>query len=261
VGHSAFPREIDYAKFAEIGNEVGALLVADIAHLAGLIAGKVMPNPFDNGFHVLSSTTHKTLRGPRGGLILSRGTVSNPLRAPEKTIENIPTLIDRTVFPGMQGGPIMNIVSAKAVAFQEALEPSFKDYAEATILNAKELAGQLMALGCSLVTGGTDNHLIVIDVQKSFGLDGGEAEAVLDSIGLTLNKNAIPDDTNPPFKPSGIRLGTPAITTRGAKQSDMEFLARWITNALRQRSSELALSELRSEVRNYSQSLLSPETL
>jgi glycine hydroxymethyltransferase len=261
VGHSAYPREIDYAKFAEIGNEVGALLVADIAHIAGLIAPGVLANPFDSGFHVLSSTTHKTLRGPRGGLILSRGTVSNPLKAPEKSIDNIPTLIDRTVFPGLQGGPLMHVIAGKAVAFHEALQPAFKQYAQQVIDNAKVLSEELMSLGCRLVTNGTDNHLMVIDVEKSFGINGAEAESVLDSIGLTLNKNSIPDDTNPPFRPSGIRLGTPAITTRGATKDDMKLLASWIVRAIQERQSADSLDRLRDEVTTYSQSLTSPDEL
>jgi glycine hydroxymethyltransferase len=215
AGFSAYPRELDYAKFAEIGQEVGALLVADMAHIAGLIAGGVAKNPFGYGFHVITTTTHKTLRGPRGGLILTRGVVGNPLKAPEKTIENIPTLIDRTVFPGVQGGPLMHIIAAKAVAFREALQPEFADYAAQVLKNAKAMSLEMLASDFHLVTGGTDNHLILADVHKSFGLDGKQVEEVLDSIGLTLNKNAIADDELPPFRPSGIRLGTPALTTRG----------------------------------------------
>ena len=228
AGFSAYPRELDYAKFAEIGNEVGALLMADMAHIAGLIAGGVAVNPFDHGFHVITSTTHKTLRGPRGGLILSKGVAGNPLRAPEKTLENIPTLIDRAVFPGMQGGPHEHTIAAKAVAFGEALRPEFKDYAKQIVLNAKALSEAMLEQGFSLVTGGTSNHLILADVHRSFGLDGKVVEEALDKVGLTLNKNSVPDDELPPFKPSGIRLGTPAITTRGLKEADMVKSADWM---------------------------------
>ena len=249
AGFSAYPRELDYAKFAEIGNEVGALLVADMAHIAGLIAAGVAKNPLDYGFHVITTTTHKTLRGPRGGMILSRGTVGNPLKAPEKTIENIPTLIDRTVFPGVQGGPLMHIIAAKAVAFGEALKPEFKTYAEQILKNAKQLAGDLMDRDFQLISGGTDNHLILADVYKSFGLDGSVVETTLDRIGLTLNKNAVADDPLPPFRPSGIRLGTPAITTRGLVEKDMTQLADWMRQAIDAREDDAKLQELHKAVR------------
>lgn len=225
AGFSAYPRELDYEKFAAIGNEVGALLVADMAHIAGLIAGGVAKNPFDYGFHVITTTTHKTLRGPRGGMILSRGVVGNPLRAPEKTIENIPTLIDRAVFPGMQGGPHMHTIAAKAVAFHEALQPEFKEYAAQVVKNAAVLADELQKRGFRLIAGGTSNHLILADVYGSFGVDGKTVEAALDKVGLTLNANSVPDDPLPPFKPSGIRLGTPALTTRGLTEDAMPVLA------------------------------------
>lgn len=248
AGFSAYPRELDYAKFAAIGNEVDALLMADMAHIAGLIVAGVAKNPFDYGFHVITTTTHKTLRGPRGGLILSRGTVSTPLKAPEKTLENIPTLIDRAVFPGMQGGPHEHIIAAKAVAFGEALKPEFKTYAQQILKNASALAEALQARGFSLLTGGTSNHLILADVYKSFGIDGGVAEKALDKIGLTLNKNAIADDPLPPFRPSGIRLGTPAITTRGLKVEHMETIAEWIKQAIDNREDETKLAALHAEV-------------
>jgi glycine hydroxymethyltransferase len=248
AGFSAYPRELDYAKFAEIGNEVGALLVADMAHIAGLIVGGVARNPFDDGFHVITTTTHKTLRGPRGGLILSRGTVSNPLRAPEKTIENIPTLIDRAVFPGMQGGPHMHVIAAKAVAFGEALRPEFKDYAAQIVKNAATLADEMQKRGFQLITGGTSNHLILADVYKSFGLDGKVVEVALDKIGLTLNANVVPDDTLPPFRPSGIRLGTPALTTRGLREEHMAQIADWMKRAIDARDDENGLQVLRNEV-------------
>lgn len=248
AGFSAYPRELDYAKFAEIGREVSALLMADMAHIAGLIVGGVTRNPFDDGFHVITTTTHKTLRGPRGGLILSKGTVSNPLRAPEKTLENIPTLIDRAVFPGMQGGPHMHSIAAKAVAFGEALRPEFKQYAEQIVKNASVLADEMKQRGFHLVTGGTSNHLILANVQESFGIDGSVVETALDAIGLTLNKNAIPDDPLPPFRPSGIRLGTPAITTRGLREEHMARIADWMKQAIDARDNSDELQRLKSEV-------------
>lgn len=233
AGFSAYPRELDYEKFAEIGNEVGALLVADMAHIAGLIAAGVVKNPFDYGFHVITSTTHKTLRGPRGGLILSRGTVGNPLKAPEKTIENIPTLIDRAVFPGTQGGPQMHSIAAKAVAFHEALQPEFREYAQAILDNAAVLAEELKKGGLKLISGGTSNHLILADVYGSFGIDGKEAQERLEKIGITLNANSIPNDPLPPYRPSGIRMGTPAMTTRGLKADDFIEIAHKILEELR----------------------------
>lgn len=233
AGFSAYPRELDYEKFAAIGNEVGALLVADMAHIAGLIAGGVAKNPFDYGFHVITSTTHKTLRGPRGGLILSKGTVGNPLRAPEKTIENIPTLIDRAVFPGTQGGPHMHAIAAKAVAFHEALQPEFKEYAAQIIKNAAVLADELKKGGLKLISGGTSNHLILADVHGSFGIDGKEAQERLERAGMTANANSIPNDTLPPYRPSGLRLGTPAMTTKGAKEADMVEIAAKIIEILK----------------------------
>ena len=253
AGFSAYPRELDYQKFADIAHEVGddCLLMADMAHIAGLIAGGVAKNPFDYGFHVITTTTHKTLRGPRGGLILSKGIVSTPLKAPEKTIENIPTLIDRAIFPGTQGGPHMNTIAAKAVAFGEALKPEFKDYALQVVKNAAALADAMMERGFVLVSGGTSNHLILADVVRSFGIDGKVAEETLDKIGLTLNKNAVPDDPNPPFRPSGIRLGTPALTTRGLKEEHMERIAEWMKQAIDNRDDETALAKLREEVKEF----------
>ncbi len=248
AGFSGYPRSLDYAKFAEIGNEVGAVLMADMAHIAGLIAGKALPNPFDFGFHIITSTTHKTLRGPRGGLILSKGVAGNPLKAPEKTVENLPTLIDREVFPGFQGGPHMHTVAAKAVAFGEAQKPEFKVYAQQIIKNAQKLAEELMSRGFKLITNGTDNHLLLVDVHTSFGIDGDVAEKALDRIGLTLNKNAIPNDTLPPFRPSGIRLGTPAITSRGMGEDHMTLVADWMKRAIDARNDEKSLDVLKKEV-------------
>jgi glycine hydroxymethyltransferase len=253
AGFSAYPRELDYAKFAAIGNEVGALLMADMAHIAGLIAGGVAKNPFDYGFHVITTTTHKTLRGPRGGLILSRGTVGNPLKKPEKTLENIPTLIDRSIFPGTQGGPHMHSIAAKAVAFGEALKPEFKEYAAQIVKNAATLADELQKRGFHLVTGGTSNHLILADIYKSFGFDGKVAEIALDKIGLTLNANSVADDPLPPFRPSGIRLGTPAITTRGLKEEHMAQIADWMKQAIDAREDEETLGKLRNEVKAFVQ--------
>ena len=255
AGFSAYPRELDYEKFAEIGNEVGAMLMADMSHIAGLIVSGVAKNPFDYGFHVITTTTHKTLRGPRGGLILSRGIVGNPLKKPEKTLENLPTLIDRAVFPGTQGGPHMHTITAKAVAFGEALQPEFKDYAEQIVKNAKRLAEELQKRGFKLVTGGTSNHLILADIHSSFGIDGKEAEIAMDKIGLTLNANAIPDDPLPRFRPSGIRLGTPAVTTRGAKEDDMEKIAEWMKRSIDNRDNDDELAELRKEVVEFCHTL------
>ena len=255
AGFSAYPRELDYEKFAEIGNEVGAMLMADMSHIAGLIVSGVAKNPFDYGFHVITTTTHKTLRGPRGGLILSRGIVGNPLKKPEKTLENLPTLIDRAVFPGTQGGPHMHTIAAKAVAFGEALQPEFKDYAEQIVKNAKKLAEELQKRGFKLVTGGTSNHLILADIHSSFGIDGKEAEIAMDKIGLTLNANAIPDDPLPRFRPSGIRLGTPAITTRGAKEDDMKKIAEWMRRSIDNRDNDDELAELRKEVVEFCHTL------
>lgn len=255
AGFSAYPRELDYEKFAKIGNEVGAMLMADMSHIAGLIVSGIAKNPFDYGFHVITTTTHKTLRGPRGGLILSRGIVGNPLKKPEKTLENLPTLIDRAVFPGTQGGPHMHTIAAKAVAFGEALQPEFKDYAEQIVKNAKRLAEELQKRGFKLVTGGTSNHLILADIHSSFGIDGKEAEIAMDKIGLTLNANAIPDDPLPRFRPSGIRLGTPAVTTRGAKEDDMEKIAEWMRRSIDNRDNDEALAELRKEVVEFCHTL------
>jgi len=232
AGFSAYPGELDYQKFADIGNEVGALLMADVAHIAGLIAAGVLKNPLDYGFHVMTTTTHKTLRGPRGGLILSKGTVGNPLQAPEKTISNIPTLIDRAVFPGMQGGPHMNTIAAKAVALHEADRPQFRQYAEQVLKNASVLASELKKGGLKLVTGGTKNHLILANVYDSFGIDGKEAQERLEAAGIIVNANSVPNDPLPPYRPSGIRLGTPAETTRGATEDDMVAIAKKIIAAI-----------------------------
>lgn len=251
AGFSAYPGEINYGRIAEIGKKYNALLMADVAHIAGLIAGGVADNPFDYGFHVVTTTTHKTLRGPRGGMILSKGVVSNPLKKVEKTIENIPTLIDRSVFPGTQGGPQMHSIAAKAVALYEALQPEFKQYAEQVVKNAITLAEELKKKGFKLVTNGTKNHLILADVYSSFGIDGKEAEKVMDKIGLTLNANSIPNDQLTMFKPSGIRLGTPAITSRGMTEKDMLKIADWMAKAIENRYDDEYLQRIREEVREF----------
>ena len=248
VGYSAYSHIPDFDRLAEIGNRYGCLLMADMAHVAGLIAGGVHPNPLQHGFHVMTTTTHKTLRGPRGGMILSMGHVGNPLKKCEKTIENIPTLIDRSVFPGTQGGPLMHVIAAKAVALFEAAQPEFKQYAKQVIANAKRLADELTKRDYALVGGGTENHLILINMMASRGINGKVAEETLDQIGLTANKNAIPADPEPPFRPSGLRLGTPAVTTRGLVEEDMSRLAEWIDQAIANRDNEAKLVELHAEV-------------
>ena len=261
AGFSAYPRNLDYRKFVEIGNEIGAVLMADMAHIAGLIAGGVLDNPLDYGFHVMTATSHKTLRGPRGGIILTKGNVGNPLKPLDKTIENLPTLIDRMVFPGLQGGPHMNVIAAKAVCFGEASTPEYRDYAQQILDNAKELSIQLMNKGFKLITNGTDNHLMLIDIFSSFGIDGDEAEKTLDKVGLNLNKNSIPFDTLPPFKPSGIRLGTPAITTRGLKTKDMTTVAEWMLLSLEARNENVKLDRIAEEVKNFASKYPLPSSI
>ena len=226
VGYSAFMKIPDFDRVAKIGAKIpGCLLMADMAHVAGLIAGGVHPNPLDHGFHVMTTTTHKTLRGPRGGLILSKGVVSNPLKKVGHSIENIPTLIDRSVFPGTQGGPLMHVIAAKAVCFYEAGLPSFRRYARQIVNNTKVLAAELRDAGFVLIGGGSENHLLLIDTIKTCGVDGKTFEKLCDRCGLTLNANAIPNDTRKRFSPSGVRLGTPAITTRGMGENEMRMLA------------------------------------
>lgn len=254
IGYSAFMKVPDFARIRKIADKVpDCLLMADMAHVAGLIAGGVHPNPLDFGFNVMTTTTHKTLRGPRGGLILTKGKVSNPLKKVEHTLENIPTLIDRSVFPGTQGGPLMHVIAAKAVAFYEAEQPEFKEYAANIVKNAKALADALKERGFKLVGDGTDNHLILVDIMSSFGVDGKTYERALDRIGLTLNANAIPNDTMPRFTPSGVRLGTPAITSRGLDEKDMVKIADWMLEVVKicadKRQDAVTDSRLREEVR------------
>lgn len=235
AGFSAYPRELNYAKMKAIADEVGAITVADMAHIIGLIAGKALRNPFHDGFDVITTTTHKTLRGPRGGMIMCKD--------PE-----LGKKMDKSVFPGFQGGPIMQMVAAKAVAFGEALKPEFEDYAKQVVKNSKYLADYLMKKNVKLVTNGTDNHLMLIDCVTSFGIGGGDVETVLDKVGITLNKNMIANDTRKPMDPSGVRLGTPAITTRGMKEKDMEILANFILKAVEKRGDESAIAALQKDV-------------
>ncbi|MBV9994807.1 MAG: serine hydroxymethyltransferase [Caulobacteraceae bacterium] len=232
-GYSSYPRDYDYAAFKRVADEVGALTMADISHIGGLVAAGTMRNPFDAGFDVVTTTTHKTLRGPRGGLILCKK-------------EHAPA-IDSAVFPGLQGGPHMNNIAGAAVTFKKAAESEFRAYAEQTMKNAKVLAEALMADGASLVTGGTDNHMMVVDTVKSFGVDGRVAQEALDKIGITTNKQVIPDDPLPPVRPSGLRLGTPACTTRGMGEDDMRKIAAWMVSALRAPEDEAALARLKKE--------------
>ena len=252
VGYSAFMKIPDFTRVAEIAAKIpDCLLMADMAHVAGLIAGGVHPNPLDYGFHVMTTTTHKTLRGPRGGLILSKGNVDSPLKKPEHTLENIPILIDRSVFPGTQGGPLEHIIAAKSVAFGEALKPGFKTYANQIVGNAKTLAEELKKLGFILEGGGTENHLILVNVKKSFGFDGKTYEKALDMVGLNLNANAIPSDKGGAFRPSGVRLGTPAITTRGLGTDEMITLALWmkkVADICKEAGSEEALDNYAAEL-------------
>lgn len=238
AGYSAYPREVDYSKMQEIADEVGAITIMDMAHVAGLIAAGVHKNPFDYGFDLLLTTTHKTLRGPRGGMILTRE-------------EELGKKIDKMVFPGFQGGPIMQMIAAKAVAFGEALKPEFKEYAAQIITNAKQMAKAFMDSGARLITNGTDNHCMLIDTVTSWGITGQEAETLFDSVGITLNKNVIADDPRKPMDPSGIRLGTPAITTRGMKEVEMEKLVRFMLSAVESRTDEAALSSLHEEVKVF----------
>jgi len=238
AGFSAYPRELDYAKMKKIAEEVGAYTVADMAHIAGLIAGKALRNPFHDGFDVITTTTHKTLRGPRGGMILARD--------PE-----LGKKIDKSVFPGFQGGPIMQMVAAKAVAFGEALKPEFQEYAKQVIANSKHLANFFMKRGAKLVTNGTDNHLMLIDCVQSWNLPGGEIEHLFDRIGITLNKNMIANDTRKPMDPSGIRMGTPAITTRGMREAEMEQLGTFMLQAIEHRADEGKLSMIHGEVKEF----------
>jgi glycine hydroxymethyltransferase len=231
-GGSAYPRQFDFPRMRAIADKVGASLMVDMAHFAGLVAGGVHPSPVPHA-HVVTTTTHKTLRGPRAGMILCR--------------QDLAASIDRSVFPGQQGGPLMHIVAAKAVALGEALQPEFAEYARQTVANAMVLAEALAEGGFRIISGGTDTHLMLVDVFQK-GILGSEAEHALGEAGITVNKNAIPYDTNPPMKPSGIRVGTPALTTRGMKEPEMRVIAGWIVSALEHRADEAKLAKIRGEV-------------
>jgi glycine hydroxymethyltransferase len=231
-GGSAYPRIIDFARMRQIADRVGALFLVDMAHFAGLVAGQAHPSPVPHA-HIVTSTTHKTLRGPRSGMILSKAEFA--------------AAIDKTVFPGMQGGPLVHVMAAKAICFQEAMQPEFRAYAKQIVSNAKVLAETLAAEGFRIISGGTDTHLMLVDVFAK-GMYGSEAEKALGEAGITVNKNAIPFDTNPPLKPSGIRIGTPALTTRGMKEAEMRQVGRWIADALLHRNEAAALERIRGQV-------------
>jgi glycine hydroxymethyltransferase len=231
-GGSAYPRIIDFARMRQIADKVGAFYVVDMAHFAGLVAGGVHPSPVPHA-HIVTTTTHKTLRGPRAGMILCKADYA--------------AAVDKTVFPGCQGGPLVHIIAAKAVCFLEALQPSFKDYAAQIVKNAKVLAQTMADDGYRVISGGTDTHLMLIDVFSK-GMLGSEAEKALGDAGITVNKNAIPFDTNPPMKPSGIRIGTPALTTRGMKETEMKQIGHWISQSLNHRNEPAALQKIRGEV-------------
>jgi glycine hydroxymethyltransferase len=236
-GGSAYPRQFDFVRMRAIADKVGAYLLVDMAHFAGLVAGGVHPSPVPHA-HIVTTTTHKTLRGPRAGMILCR--------------QEFAAGVDRSVFPGQQGGPLMHIIAAKAVAFREALQPEFAGYAQQIVANAKVLAEALASEGYRVISGGTDTHLILVDVFQK-GILGSEAEHALGEAGITVNKNAIPYDANPPMKPSGIRIGTPALTTRGMKEAEMRVIAKWIVGALEHRSDAAKLGKIRSEVQEMAE--------
>ena len=231
-GGSAYPRQFDFARMRAIADKVGAYFLVDMAHFAGLVAGGVHPSPVPHA-HVVTSTTHKTLRGPRAGLILCK--------------QELAAGIDRSVFPGQQGGPLMHVIAAKAVAFGEALQPEFAVYAKQMVANAKVLAEAMQAEGYRVISGGTDTHVMLIDVFSK-GMLGSEAEHALGEAGITVNKNAIPFDANPPMKPSGIRIGTPALTTRGMGADEMRVIAKWIAEALEHRTDDARLMKIRGQV-------------
>ncbi|MEF3695804.1 serine hydroxymethyltransferase [Desulfolutivibrio sp.] len=217
-GYTSYPRDLDYAAFKAVADEVGAYTMCDASHYAGLVAGNVMRNPLDFGFDVMTTTSHKSLRGPRGGMILCR--------------KDMAAAIDKSVFPGLQGGPHMNVIAGMAITLGKALQPEFADYAAQVLANAKAMAAAFTERGAALVTGGTDNHMLVVNTQQSFGMDGRTAEELLDEAGVTTNKQIIPDDPNPPLRPSGIRVGTPAATARGMREPEMAQLAGWMADVL-----------------------------
>ncbi len=249
VGATAYPRIIDWKKAREIADSVGAFLLADVSHISGLIISGDHPSPAGIA-DVITTTTHKTLRGPRGAMILCNGNPSTPLKAAERTRENLPTLIDRAIIPGLQGGPHNHQTAAIAVALNEAARPDFTEYGHQVMKNAKALAAALTARGYALVTGGTDNHLMVVDLTNN-GVSGKEAQVALDAAGITVNKNTVPFDPRKPFDPSGIRLGTPALTTRGMREADMERIAGWIDAAILARTNADRLSTIRKEIHDF----------
>jgi len=251
VGATAYPRVYKWEIFREIADEVGAFLLADISHIAGLVAGGVHPSPIGIA-DVVTTTTHKTLRGPRGAIILCNGNPSTPLKKAERTKENIPTLIDRAIIPGIQGGPHNHQTAAIAVMLKEAMQPEFKEYAAQVVKNAKTLAEELLSHGYELVTGGTDNHLLLINLNNK-NVTGKQAEKALGKAGITVNKNTIPFDPRKPFDPSGIRLGTPALTTRGMKENEMKTVAGFIDEAINNWEEEDKLSSIRQQVLELTQ--------
>ena len=246
VGATAYPRIFDWQRLRDIADLCGAYLVADISHIAGLVVGGVHPSPVGIA-DIITTTTHKTLRGPRGAMILCNGNPSTPTKAVELSRENLPTLIDRAIIPGLQGGPHNHQTAAIAVALREASQPEFKDYAAQIVKNAQTLAGKLMEKGYDLVTGGTGNHLLLVDLTNK-GIIGADAEKALGKAGVTVNKNTVPFDPRPPFSPSGIRLGTPALTTRGLKEAEMEQVAEWIDRALSANGQDAKLDAIRQEI-------------
>jgi len=249
TGATAYPRIIDWKRLREIADLCGAFLVADISHIAGLIVAGGHPSPVGIA-DVITTTTHKTLRGPRGALILCNGNPSNPLKKAERTRENLPTLIDRAIIPGIQGGPHNHQTAAIAVALREAAQPEFKTYGAQIVKNAQRLADKLMERGYQLVTGGTDNHLLLMDLTSK-DVRGAEAEKALGLAGITVNKNTVPFDVRPPFDPSGIRLGTPALTTRGMKEAEMDQVAEWIDAAISAKDNEAKLAEIHQAVKAF----------
>ncbi|PJE65094.1 serine hydroxymethyltransferase [Candidatus Saccharibacteria bacterium CG10_big_fil_rev_8_21_14_0_10_47_8] len=249
VGATAYPRIFDWQRLRVIVDSVGAWMLADVSHIAGLIVAGEHPSPVGIA-DVVMTTTHKTLRGPRGAMILCSGKPSTPLKKVERIKENLPTLIDRAVFPGMQGGPHNHQTAAIAVALREAAQPDFKIYARQIVSNAKKLALELKARGFELVTGGTDNHLLLVDLTN-IGVSGKEAEDALNKVGITVNKNTVPFDPRGPFDPSGIRLGTPAVTSRGLKEDDMTTVAEWILQAIKGRADNKKLDLLSNEVKKF----------
>ncbi len=249
AGATVYPRIFDWKKLRQIADAVGAWFLADVSHIAGLIVAGAHPSPVGYA-DVVMTTTHKTLRGPRGALLLCNGNPSTPLKKVERTKENLPTLIDRAIIPGLQGGPHNHQTAAIAVALREAATPAFKQYGQQIVKNAKTLAGELSARGYNLVTGGTDNHLMLIDLTNK-KLGGAEAESALGQAGITVNKNTVPFDPRPPFSPSGIRLGTPALTTRGMKEKEMKQIAEWIDQALSNHDSVNHLKRLRRDIKQF----------